>query len=210
MTINEILKAKGIDDKSIEEILADMKVNKIFTASEENLDIRFGKLKTQHDGVAKQLEEANTLIDELKKSNKGNEDLQGKITAYETQVTQLQEELKQAKIDAAIKVGLLSSKALDVDYLTFKLKEKGELELDEDDKIKGWDDKLAALKTQCPTQFENAKGDGNGYQVFNPNRINKDGGSEHTPTVEEFKNMTYEQRVKLKQENEELYKQLRK
>ena len=39
-----------------------------------------------------------------------------------------------------------------------KLKEKGELALDEDGKIKGWDDKIAALKTQFPTQFEAAKG----------------------------------------------------
>lgn len=51
---------------------------------------------------------------------------------------------------------LLSAKALDVDYLTFKLKEKGELALDESGKIKGWDDKIAALKTQFPTQFDAA------------------------------------------------------
>lgn len=158
MTIAEILKAKGIDDETVKAVLEDMKVNKIFTASEENLDIRYGKLKTDHEGVTKQLGEANTLIEELKKSNKGNEGLQQKITDYEGQVAQLQAELQQTKLDAAIKVELLSSKALDIDYLTFKLKEKGELELDENGKIKGWDDKIAALKTQFPTQFESAGG----------------------------------------------------
>lgn len=50
MNINEILKARGVADAEIEKILADMKTNKIFTSSEENLDVRYGKLKTDHDG----------------------------------------------------------------------------------------------------------------------------------------------------------------
>lgn len=155
MTISEILKAKGVADDVINGVLADMKANKVYTASEENLDIRYGKLKTDHESATKQLGEANALIEELKKSNKGNEGLQQRVADYEAQVQQLQQELEDAKIDAAIKVGLLSEKALDVDYLTFKLKNKGEaLALGEDGKIKGWDDKVAALKTQCPAQFE--------------------------------------------------------
>lgn len=210
MTLVELLKARGLDDEAIKGFLEDMKTNKIFTASEENLDVRYGKLKTDHDGKVAELTEAQNLIAELKKSNKGNEDLQGKITAYESQVAQLQAENEQLKIDNAIQVGLLSSKALDVDYLTFKLKEKGdELVLDENGKIKGWDDKLAALKTQFPTQFETASGDGDGYQVLDPNKLDKGDPGEHTPTKEEFRAMSYEQRVALKQKNEELYKKLK-
>ena len=210
MTLAEILKAKGIGDDIIKAIQDDMKGNKIFLASEENLDVRYGKLKTDHEGVTKQLGEANALIEELKKSTKGQEDLQGKITAYESQVEQLQKELEQTKLDSAIKVELLSSKAIDVDYLTFKLKEKGELSLDENGKIKGWDDKLAGLKTQFPTQFENASGDGDdGYFVLNPNRLDKGDPKDRTPTKEDFMAMSYEQRVALKQKNEELYKKLK-
>lgn len=209
MTLAELLKAKGIEDDTIKAIQEEMKANKIFTASEENLDVRYGKLKTDHDGKLAELTEAQNLIAELKKSTKGQEDLQGKITAYETQVAQLQAELEQTKLDAAIKVELLSSKALDVDYLTFKLKEKGELALDENGKIKGWGDKIAALKTQFPTQFESASDDGNGYRVFNPNKLEKGDPGEHTPTKDEFLKMTYEQRVALKEKNEELYKKLK-
>ena len=132
MTLNEILKANGVNDEAISAIAAAMKENKIYTASEENLDIRYGKLKTQHDGVNQQLTEANALIEELKKSNKGNDGLQQKVTDYETKVQQLQAELEETKIDAEIKVALLANKAVDVDYLTFKLKNKGEaLTLDE-------------------------------------------------------------------------------
>jgi hypothetical protein len=156
MNISEILKAKGIADDVIKGILDDMKANKIFTASEENLDVRYNKLKTDHDGVNKQLTEAQALIENLQKSTKGQEAAQQQIADYKAQAEKLAAELEQTKIEAEIKVGLLSEKALDVDYLTFKLKEKGELALDENGKIKGWEDKVAALKTQLPNQFESA------------------------------------------------------
>lgn len=215
MTIMEILKAKGIADEVAQAVLDDMKTNKIYTASEENLDIRYGKLKTQHDSVNQQLTEANALIADMKKSTKGQEELQGKITAYETQVTQLQAELQKAKLDAAIKVGLLSEKAVDVDYLTFKLNEKlkgdGEtLTLDENGNIKGWKDKLDGLKTQFPTMFEAADGgNGDGYQVVDPLKMRKGDGNA-APTLDAFRNMTYEQRLALKQQNEAQYNTLRK
>ena len=205
MTIAEILKAKGIEDTIIKEIQEEMKSNKIFTASEENLDVRYGKLKTDHDGKVAELTEAQNLIAELKKSTKGNEGLQQKITDYEGQVAQLQAELEQTKLESAIKVELLSSKALDVDYLTFKLKEKGELALDENGKIKGWDDKLAALKTQFPTQFEGA-----GSKRYEEHKLpdNQDGGA--SVSKEAFAKMGYQDRLKLYNENREAYAELTK
>ena len=51
MNLTEILKAKGLDDEAIKSIQDEMKANKIYTASEENLDIRYGKFKTDHEGV---------------------------------------------------------------------------------------------------------------------------------------------------------------
>ena len=120
---------------------------------------KYDALNEQLTGKQSELDKANGLISELQNATKGNEDLQGKITAYETQVQQLKAELEESKLKSAIKVALLSEKAVDVDYLTFKLneklKEKGEtLELDENDNIKGWDSQLAGLKTQFPNMFE--------------------------------------------------------
>ncbi|MBR1979718.1 phage scaffolding protein [Candidatus Proelusimicrobium excrementi] len=157
MNLNEILKAHGIEEEAIGKILAAMKENKIFTAAEENLDIRYGKLKTDHEGVNKQLTEANALIEEMKKATKGQEDIQKKLTDYEAQNQKLIKELERTKLEAEIKVNLLSEGCLDVDYAAFKLREKGDLALDENGKIKGWEDKLAGLKTQIPAQFESAK-----------------------------------------------------
>ena len=205
MNISEILKAKGIDSNTVQAILDEMKANKIFTAGEENLDVRYGKLKTDHEGKLAELTEAQNLIAELKKSNKGNESLQSKITDYEAQVAQLQAELEQTKLESAIKVELLASKALDVDYLSFKLKEKGELALDENGKIKGWDDKLAALKTQFPTQFESAS-----RKNILENKLPEDDGSGDSVTKEAFAKMGYQDRLKLFNENPGAYAELAK
>ena len=153
---------------SLEDLAAEkMKENKIFTSSEENLDIRYGKLKTDHEGLTKQYTEAQTLIEELKKSSKGNEGLQTKLAEYEAKITELQKELADEKLASAIKVGLLSEKATDIDYLTFKLKESGELELDDKEQIKGWSDKVDDLKKRFPNQFESAS-----KNKIVPNKLN--------------------------------------
>lgn len=120
---------------------------------------KYDALQALLDGKTTELDSANGLIAELKKGTKGNEDLQGKITGYETQVQQLQQQLAETKLKSAIKVALLSEKAVDVDYLTYKLeskmKEDGKtIELDDNDNIKGWNDIISGLKTQFPTQFE--------------------------------------------------------
>lgn len=201
MTIAELLKAKGIDDDTIKAIQEEMKANKIYTASEENLDVRYGKLKTDHDGKLAELAEAQNLIAELKKSTKGNEGLQQKITDYEGQVAQLQAELEQTKLESAIKVELLSAKALDVDYMTFKLKEKGELALDENGKIKGWEDKIAALKTQFPTQFESA-----GSKKYEEYKLPTEQGGGDALTKESLLKKPYAERMKIFNENPEAYK----
>lgn len=46
MTLQELLKAQNLTDEQVKGILDAMKQNKIYTASEENLDVRYGKLKT--------------------------------------------------------------------------------------------------------------------------------------------------------------------
>ena len=153
MTLQEILKAKGLSDEDVESIIGEMKQNKIFTTAEENIDIRYGKLKGDHDTLTKQHKEATDLIEQLKKDNAGNAELQGKITGYETTIADLTKQLEQEKVDSALKIALLEAKVQDVDYLTFKIKEKGEVKLDENGKIKGFDDTIAALKTQFPNQF---------------------------------------------------------
>lgn len=167
---------------------------------------KYDALQALLDGKTAELDTANGLIADLKKGTKGNEELQGKITNYEGQIRQLQEQLQETKIKSAIKVALLSEKALDVDYLSFKLeskmKEDGKkLELDDADNIKGWKDLISELKTQFPNQFENE-----GNRKFLDGSLPPTGGSE-TVTLEQFRKMGVAERSKLKAENEELYNQ---
>lgn len=90
MDLQEILKAQGLNEEALKKVSEEMKKNKIYTASEENLDIRYSKLKTDFEALEKKHGEANTLIEEMKKSSQGNETLQNKLTEYEAKVQTLE------------------------------------------------------------------------------------------------------------------------
>lgn len=202
MTLQEILKAKGLDDKAVESVIGEMKQNKIFTSAEENLDIRYGKLKTDFDALTKQHGESTALIEQMKKDNAGNEALQSKIKEYEDKIQQMTTELQQTKLDAALKVALLEAKVTDVDYLTFKIKEKGEVKLGDDGKIKGIDDTIAALKTQYPQHFASES-----KKKIDENKL-PSGDDGEKISQDAFNKMTYQERLKVFNENPEVYNEL--
>nr|DAT94319.1 MAG TPA: minor structural protein [Caudoviricetes sp.] len=169
---------------------------------------KYDSLQALLDGKTTELDTANGLIAELKKGTKGNEDLQGKITGYETQVQQLQAELEKTKLENAIQLALRDAKAVDPDYLAFKLREKysaDELTLDENGKVKGMDDKLAGLKTQFPAQFE-----GSGSKKVIENKLPGEQGGGDSVTKDDFAKMSYQERLKLFNENPDTYAELTK
>jgi len=204
MTIQEILKEIGLTDEQIASVAESMKKNRVFTSSEENLDIRYDKLKGDHENLKKQNMEAQTLIEELKKSSKGNESLMAKVSDYEAKIAELSEQLKEEKLASAIKVGLLSEKATDIDYLTFKLKESGDLEMDEKDQINGWEEKVTELKKKFPGQFETSA-----QKKIDPNNLQK-GNPETHLTKESILKMPYQQRVELYQQDPEGFNSIMK
>lgn len=176
--------------------------------------LKYDDIVQQLTGKNTELDTANGLIAELKKGTKGNEELQSKIAAYDTQVADLQKELAETKLNSALKVLLLSEKVVDVDYVTYKikenLKEKGEtLELDENENIKNAKALIDGVKTQLPSMFETSSADGK-MRVFGDNRLPEGDQRKPTPTKEQFKQMSYEDRVALKQSNEQLYRELSK
>lgn len=173
---------------------------------------KYDALQAALSGKETELTSANDLISQLKKGTKGNEELQGKISEYETENQKLQEQLQETKLKSAIKVALLSEKAVDVDYLTFKLnerlKDKNEtLELDENENIKGWSDKLQGLKTQFPNMFE-SKGEGGegGYKLLETNRLPAGGEGGSGMTKKELLGKSYAERVEIYNSNPEAYK----
>lgn len=192
-----------------------MKENSIFTTSHENMDVRYPKMKTDYEGAVQERDAAKATIAELQKAAKGQAELQAIIAKDAEAYQQLEAKLQQERVNSAIKVGLLSAKAADVDYLTFKLNEKlkadGEtLTLDENGNIKGWNEKVDGLKTQFPNMFE-AVNDGSnpdGFEVV-PLPLRKGSGGNDAITAETFRSMNFEQRLALKQKNEALYNTLR-
>ena len=203
MTLQEILKAKGLSDEDIESVVGEMKQNKIFTASEENLDIRYGKLKGDFDNLTKQHGESTQLIEQLKKSSAGNEGLQQKITEYEGKIQTLEQELQQTRVESALKVALLEANVTDVDYLAFKIKEKGEVLLGDDGKIKGIDDTIAALKTQFPQHFTSES-----KKKIDENKLPGSDDGHDGLTKKDILSKPYAERQKIFAENPDLFREV--
>lgn len=170
---------------------------------------KYTSLETDLSGKDAELIKANNLIEELKKSTGKDEGLQQKITDYESEIETLKQENADLKTENALKFALVAAGAVDVDYLVFKAKEKGEVELGDDGKIKGEDDLISGLKTQHPAMFEASDGNQqqNGNRRVLENNLPK-GDKNKTVTKEQFLKMGYNERMKLKQENPELFKQL--
>ncbi len=179
---------------------------------------KYNALQDALNGKDAEITNANKLIADLKKASEGNEDMQKKITDYEAENARLQGELKETEIRYAFEVLLMDAGVKDKDEREFlvykhekKLKEEGKsLELDENKHIKGGDAIVDSLKTQFPAKFNNGGAEGgDGYVPVDNTGLPKNFENK-TVTREQFLQMGYNDRLKLKQENEQLYKQLAK
>ena len=207
MTLQELLKTiEGLTPEQQKAIIDGMKANKIYTASEENLDVRYGKLKSDHDSLTAEHQKSTDLIAQLQKQTKDNEGIQNKISDYQNQIKTLQEEAVKARTESALKIGLLSAGAKpdDIDYLMFKMEHDGDWkpELSDDGQIKGLDDKLKGLKTQYPAQFETTSN-----KIIDEKKLDKQNEKDGV-TADEFRKMGYQQKNQLFNENPELYRKL--
>lgn len=188
MKLNELLKANGIEDEQIEKIVAGMKENKIFTSAQENMDVRYPKLKSEYD-------ELRTEIEELK--GKAEKDVD-----YKAESEKLKQELAESRKESAVKLELLKAGVKDIDYMMFKANDL-DIQIDKDGKIKGIDDVLDQLKTQFPSQFEHSQ-----LKKVEENKLPK---VPETPqiTKEQFNRMSYHEKNELYNTNKKLYDELR-
>lgn len=196
MTISELFAKHGLAEDIIQAILDDMKAHKIFTASEENMDIRHGKLKDDHAAQGKQLEEANALIEKLQKENKNNEGLQKSVTDYQAQLAAAQRQAALDRLEYNLKIEFMTEGADDLDYVIYKVmgehpewKENPEAAFGEDGKIKGRDDIVSGTKTQLPAHFKSSGG-----RKYEERKLpgGDDGRSAEPQSLEEALRMQYE------------------
>ena len=203
MNLLEILKANGIDDTTVEKIANDMKTNKVFTAGEENLDIRYGKLKNEHTALQQNVTDLQSQIAQLEQLKVQNVTL---MEESNKKVADLEAENVRIKTDYAIERALIEAKVQDVDYMKYKLKEKNPdgFKLDDNGKIESINTVLDDLKVQFPTQFAKTE------KKIEEKKLEKSDDNNVGISSEQFSKMNYHERAKLFKENPEQYAELNK
>lgn len=203
MNLTEILKANGVDDEVVTKITADMKANKVFTTNEENLDIRYSKLKNEHATSSQTITELQAQIAQFEQLKTQNTLL---VEEANKKLADMQADNEKLRTDYALERALLEAKVQDVDYVKFKLKEKypDGVKLDENGKIESINTMLDDLKVQLPNQF--TKSD----KIVEEKKLEKTDDKQIGITGEQFTKMNYHERAKLFKENPEQYAELNK
>ena len=203
MNLLEILKSNGISDDVINKITDEMRSNKVYTASEENLDIRYGKLKKDHAESQATITDLQSQIAEFEKLKLENATL---VENANTKIADLQNELVKVKTDNALERALIEANVQDVDYMKYKLKEKHPdgLKMDDNGKIESINTVLDDLKIQFPNQFSKTE------KKIEEKKLEKTNDTGDSITNEQFKKMNYHEKAKLYKENPEQYAELNK
>jgi hypothetical protein len=170
-------------------------------------DSEIERLNTLLSGKDADIQTLTSTLEALKKGKLDADGIQQKLADAERLLGEAKAREAETIKKYALRDALREAKAIDVDYLTFKINEKlkGDgkaVELDENEHIKGWDDMLSDLKTQFPSQFEKS----NNIHI-DPNVLPQPNTNSGI-SAEEFAKMGYQSRLKLKQENPEAYAQL--
>jgi len=189
-------------EEKIKAFLDAMKANNIHTAGEENLDIRYSKLKEQSEMSKKELEEAKKLIFSFKESAQESDELKLKLTSYEQAVAKAQAENEALRLENAIRFELLANKVKkdSVDFLIFKHKTP-DIKLDEAGQLVGFN--VEDIKKNYPTHFEeSAKKEVIVNELKDGDKVQKE------MTKDEFHRLSYEQRAKLFKDDRALFDKL--
>ena len=203
MNLMEILKANGVEDDVITKITADMKTNKVYTAGEENLDIRYGKLKNEHTQAQQSITDLQQKVAEFEQLKSQNANL---IEEANKKIAEMQVENAKIKTDYALERALMEAKVQDVDYMKFKIKEKHPdgFKLDENGKIESINTVIDDLKVQFPNQFAKTE------KKIEEKKLEKSDNDNGGISSEQFSKMNYHERAKLFKENPEQYAELNK
>ena len=203
MNLKEIMLANGIDNAVIDKIASEMKAHKIYTASEENLDIRYGKLKNEHTALTQQ---ATDLQSQIAQFEALKVQLTSQAEEANKKIAEMQSENAKIKADYALERALMEAKVQDVDYMKFKIKEKHPdgFKLDENGKIESINTVIDDLKVQFPNQFAKTE------KKIEEKKLEKSDNDNGGVSSEQFSKMNYHERAKLFKENPEQYAELNK
>lgn len=192
----EFLKGLGLTEDQIKSVMAEN--GKDVQAEKDKLS----KIETELEGTKTQLKEASTTINDLKKNNINNEELQTKVKEYEstikTQKADYEVKVRNLTLDSAIEKALASSKAKHTDLLSTKI-DREKLVISEDGKVSGLDEQVKGLKESYKDLFE---------EKISGREPAKNGDS-ILLTKEQFNKMGYQEKLKLYTENKNLYEEMK-
>lgn len=154
MEFKDFLLEQGVTEDQASKIVNGMPKNNFYLASEEKLDERYEKLKKQKDEIQNDLDTANALVENLKETNKSNEDLQQQVNDYKNQIEILNSQRTEDQKNNAIEMALKDAKALNtkaakalLDIEKIKLTDNG---------VEGLNDQLEALRKSDAYLFESS------------------------------------------------------
>lgn len=155
------------------------------------------KLENEKAKAEQALSDAMNLIEQLKAEAPPDK------AEYQRRVSDLEQQIKQVKIDTAVKVAFIDAGVADTDYINYKLHESGELELDDSGNVKGLSALIDRLKTTNPDSFTGAAGIGY-YEGFRPTGEL----TEMRHSYKELIRMPYAEQVKFFNENPDEYREI--
>ena len=201
----EILKNCGVEEEKANEIVKAMNEAKIYTTNLENVDVRYNKLQEQK----KQLEEASKTyqkqLEELTKNNADVEALNKLVEQLQLSNKELEEnhskEMHNLQFNFALEGALTNAKSKNNKAL------KALLNMDnikyQEGKLEGLQEQIEALQKDASYLFnldtapQNTGGLGNFGRGNNP-----------TITKEQFRSMSYMEKMDLYNKDKDLFNQL--
>ena len=203
--LQEILKNNGLNEDQITNVLNSMKEAKVYTTKHENIDERYNKLKTQKTELETQIKERDTQLADLSKSNKDNEGLLNQIKDLQAlnkkTTTDYENKINQMQFDYALEGALTNAKSKNNKAL------KALLNMDnikyQEGKLEGLQEQIKALQKDASYLFnldtapQNTGGLGNFGRGNNP-----------TITKEQFRSMSYIEKMDLYNKDKDLFNQL--
>lgn len=118
--------------------------------------------KQDYNDKVKELSTASETIEDLKKNNADNAELQQKVKDYEVETARLKTEADNTRKEYALKDKLKEAGVTDADYIIYKQGGLDKFTFDKDGKVIGLDDVLKPMRESSPHLFKNAGGTG-GY-----------------------------------------------
>ena len=163
---------------------------------------KFDAVNNEKNEYKQQVESLNQKLTELNGKLKDNEEAQQTIEALKQQIEDKEQELAQTRKINAIKFEILKANPRDVADILPHI--DSDVVKIEDGKVLGLEEQIKALKESKAYLFNDEEPSGTGGSKGNAPRS----ASRNIITKEDFSKMNYLERLKLKQENEELYNQL--